>query len=1000
MNRDVEARPPNPPSLEVTGLSPSGTEEAPLHSRPARSGWGVGLLCAALAFALYLPVVEGEFVFDDRKLVVENEELWRPYEGPGGEARVLLDRLGGIFRPEEAESPVRTAFRPIRFFSLRVDALTTRALENFDPNTGEPGTEVFHLHNILLHALNTLLLVLIVRTIAPRGPLWAAPFLGLLFAAHPIQTESVAYISGRRDVLFLFHYLLAVLLYLRGRESGGWGRGLLIAAIAWCALATKEMAASLPVTLLLLEGLAEPARGDRPGVRRVLDRLPLLLPTFVATSLFVFILLGSQNPGGGSDWWGGSPLSAFLTSGRAILSYVRLFLLPYPLSVDHSFDAFPPSTGWLEPASSLLAWIGIAGSILAAFLLRRRNPLTSISVLLFLVTIAPVAQWIPHPERFAEHHLYLPSIALLMVGAGALGSFVRRSPDLALAAGALLLLVAGGVTVDRLADWRSPYALWRSAAEVHPRCARAHFGWGNSAWQLQPPRPDEAVLALGRAAELWAPVARDSLQQGYYLQTLQIRAGILATSESPEDLEIAVGHLTALLEELDTDGTPVAEQPLVWTELMKLRTRRGEEALALECARRLVALDAPDPLRVQASLLIAAHLAEGGDLPAAEEALVDTLASTEDPRALAAIWYQVGVLRQGQELWAAAREAFERAAERIGPTGNRASALYKAAECRMILRDVAGARALLEEILDGDPKHLPALLSLGEVVLGQGELSEAERIFETILTVVPDEERARQGLAQARARQRAREEQATGGADPSRVSALLMLHERLLAEGRLADATQALIKAERNAEGPQERGRRIELRHAIARLLVRRSVEAERAGEETERDARLEEASGWYERHREVATPLERESAAVEAAEVSRRLSGPATALAVLAGEYEAGVRGERILRSLAGLSQRSEDPAAIERWVTLYQEAVGAPSAEGGDAKGPDRPSPSAGERNGDGANGDSAEGDGAEEESAEEESAEGESAEGIPGEEDRAEPATGPSVGEGQGP
>lgn len=899
------------------------------------------LLAGVVAFCIYLPVRDGDYVFDDRKLIIGNEELLRPNEGLGDELGVVLRGLGGLFRAEEADASVRTAFRPVRFASLRLDVRITRALGIPDRADGIPSPLVFHLHNALLHALNTILLGLLVVQLRPRIPVWFPALFALAFALHPVQTESVAYMTGRRDVLFSAFFLLALLVYAGGRRDGGWGRGLVIALLTWLALGAKEMAVTLPVVLVLLEGFGESQPGDRPGFRRVIDRLPLWAPSLAAALVFAGFLLTGHNPGGGTGYWGGSPWTAFWSSARAGLEYLWLLVWPHPLTVDYSFDAFPASRGPFAPLTGALSLACIAGALAFAWFRRRRHPELATAIVLFPVLLAPVAQWIPHPERFAEHNLYLPSIAFLVTAAVLLRVAWRNARELTVGAIGLVLLVWGALAVDRLDAWAGPYPLWRSAAEAHPRCARAHVGWGNAAQQRG--RSAEAVAALGTAVELLRPVEREPLQQGYYQQALRIRAGILAASPPEEDRAVARAHLETLLGEVDTDGTPLDRDPVIWMELLKVREALGDRGAALAAAERLRELDAAGELRrfdtqeepgridatsailLQADLFVAGARAEAGDPAAAEEVLIEAMRRASTARERALVWFQIGVHRQRQERWAEALDAFERAETEIGPEGRRSSALYEQAECLLNLSRIGAARAALEEILADDPGHLPAMLSLAEIQLGAGEHESARDLFAAVLGEVSDEPRAVQGLRQALARIAMEETPAAPSADPTRITALTMLADRMEAEEKWLEAYTALEKAESLAEGPTQRERRLALRLRLARLCVRRGYLASREGEEDFAIAQLEEGARWYGRVRELASPEERGEAALGAADLARILSGPAAARAILEAEYAAGVEEPRLLPTLGGLAEQDGDPEAAARW---YRAARDDPSA------------------------------------------------------------------------
>jgi len=887
----------------------------------------LALSVALVAFSVYLPVRHGEFVFDDRKLIVENTELLRPAGSFSSEISHVAKRMFGIFEAE-IDDEVRHSFRPIRFASLRFDVLLTRALQE-EPESQALSPIVFHLHNAVLHGLNALLVAVLVSLLIPRGPIWLPATIAFAFALHPIQTESVAYISGRRDVLFLFFYLIALVLYTSARRNGSWGIGFLLAVVTWLALGAKEMSATLPVSMLLLEGIADRQPGDRIGLKRVLDRVPLWIPSFLTVIVFATYLLLRQNPGGGSEWWGGTPLAAACTSSRAVFYYIRLLLVPYPLSVDYSFDAFSSSSGLLSPWTGAASLIVSLSILIFAWKRRVSSPELSASIALFYVTLSPVSQLIPHPERFAEHHIYLPILPWLAVCTLLLKPLFQRSPERCFAGLGVLFLIYGGLTSGRLDSWSGPYNLWKSAAETHPRCARAHFGWGNAAQTAG--RSAEAVRALGMAISILEPIDRDSLQHGYYLQALQIRAGVLSSSSLEADLSMARDHLNTLLDSVDTDGSPVAKEPRIWLDLLKVEERLGNRQRALDAARQIQRLDANSSITLEARLFEAAVLASEENVGDSQELLLAAMQNASSDRQKARVWYQIGVLHAEQDEWSEALIAFDRSAAVIDTAGRRTSALYKSAEALMHLGKPREARDRLEEVLQDDATHLPALLSLGEIVMGSGELEQAIRVFETVLSVVPNDQRARRGLRQARARLRMRGDQTVPAVDPTRVTALIMLADRKEAEGELFDAIQALVKAERQCEGPSERERRIALHLRIARLHVRASLKASR---ESENDssvviAQLELALDRYQKIRDQADPSQRIDAAIEAADLTRRLFGSKGAYSLLLEEYEAGVVGVKMLLVLGGMAEMIPDHDSALSW---YRLVLGTPDASEGE--------------------------------------------------------------------
>ncbi|MCZ6691151.1 MAG: hypothetical protein O7H41_16305, partial [Planctomycetota bacterium] len=169
----------------------------------------------ATVILLYANSLANDYIFDDIKVIQENESI-RSFSAAAG----IFRNVFGYTPLEVKGNRIDPSYRPIRFLSYATDYAITRVLfGEFEPN--RPPPLIFHLTNILLHAACAGLVFFLARKILPAdGP--GPALVALLFAAHPLQTEAVTYLSGRRDVLFTFFYLLGALTYLRYRETGRW----------------------------------------------------------------------------------------------------------------------------------------------------------------------------------------------------------------------------------------------------------------------------------------------------------------------------------------------------------------------------------------------------------------------------------------------------------------------------------------------------------------------------------------------------------------------------------------------------------------------------------------------------------------------------------------------------------------------------------------------------------------------------------------------------------
>ena len=435
------------------------SESAPVWLRPLP----VLVLLGVLTFLVYLNSLQNEFVFDDLGLIVRSSKI--------KDLRNLPKILG---------VDGRAAYRPIRTASHAIDY----ALFGLNPAG-------FRAVNIALHVLNGTLLFFLFRTLLgnPRPALLAA----MLFVVHPIQTESVAYISGRRDLLFAVFYLAGFACYVRYRETDR-VRYLFLAGFAYLlSLLSKEMAISLPLLCLCYDVVRSiPAAGNSPlsplravaeGVRTAVRRHTLLYAAGTAGLLFlVWYYVYRLNPSQQREMYGGGLGPTLMTSARIVVHYLKLLIFPVTLSADYSYNAFPVSRSLGDPRA--LFALAILGAV--AWGLLRLLPSArwaAFGGLWFFVTLLPVSQIIPHHEMMAEHYLYLPSAGIFLTVGVLLERRLARQPHQVAIATAFLLVVVllSARTVIRNRDWRDSETLWTKTVQTAPESARVHINVGELA---------------------------------------------------------------------------------------------------------------------------------------------------------------------------------------------------------------------------------------------------------------------------------------------------------------------------------------------------------------------------------------------------------------------------------------------------------------------------------------------------------------------------------------
>jgi tetratricopeptide (TPR) repeat protein len=477
-----------PPGRRLLGPNGVGQDD-PEPPRSDRPRLGVLRRVAADAFLVVLVAVvyasslEGGFVFDDRLLVVDNEMVAVP---PWD--------LVTLFGPSEGG---KIGYRPLRTLSYMIDYRLAGGLEPW----------AFHLSNLVYHALVVLVLHALAR--ATLGPTVGALFAAAAFAVHPLGSEAVAYVSGRRDLLCALFGLLSLrawwaFLDRRGRGEGRARVALVLAFVAGvAALGAKETALVLPILAGLL-AVAHARRDPRAAAPYSLGALARVAVAvlFVAVVLYPdrFVLAWERLKLGPL-----APQPAL--SLRVLGQYLSLAVWPATLLADYRHGAFALPTAPLDGPAAL-AGAALALVLAAGAVLLWRGHVAGAGLLWFVVALAPVAQVVPYAEVLSEHNAYLPLAGLCLAAGEGLDRMVRWRRRIALALAAVGVFALGGRTAVRSADWRDEVTLWTATVAAAPTSLRAHYNLGIA--HRRDGRWTEAAAAFERALAI-DPKDTDSL---------------------------------------------------------------------------------------------------------------------------------------------------------------------------------------------------------------------------------------------------------------------------------------------------------------------------------------------------------------------------------------------------------------------------------------------------------------------------------------------------------
>jgi tetratricopeptide (TPR) repeat protein len=407
-----------------------------------------------LTAAAYLPATTGAFVWDDDDYLAKYE----PLRAPDGLRRIWLDPGAS---PQYYPFVFTTFWAEYRLWDLRPAG--------------------FHTVNILLHGVNAILLWRVLRRLAVPGAWLGAA----LWALHPVNVESVAWVQERKNVLSGLFYFAAVLAYLHfspprpAEPQAGlrrWGWYMLALVFGVCALLSKTATCTLPAALFLLACWQH----GRGAWRDLVALLPLFAAC-VALGL-VTIWVEKNHVGAEGKEWALTAGQRFLLAGRALWFYLGKLL--WPASLVFIYPRWEIDTGvwwqWLFPLAALLLTVGL----LAARRWLGAGPL--VAWLFFAGTLAPVLGafnvFFFRYSFVADHFQYLASAAPLALAAALLSRAAEpfRVPLWRpVAAAAALLLVLGVLTWRQAGEYQDPERIWTETLRHHPDCWLAHYDLGS-----------------------------------------------------------------------------------------------------------------------------------------------------------------------------------------------------------------------------------------------------------------------------------------------------------------------------------------------------------------------------------------------------------------------------------------------------------------------------------------------------------------------------------------
>ncbi len=482
-----------------------------LFSSPEKRNLVLGLLLVVATLALYNPVIHHPFVnFDDDRYVTDNIHV---------RAGLHWETVKWAFTTFDEAN-----WHPLTWLSHALDC------QLFGQNPAG-----HHYINVLIHALNAVLLFwMLWRATGSTGRSW---MVAALFALHPINVESVAWVAERKTVLSMLFLLLALGAYAWYARKPAIGRYLTVAALFACGLMAKPMVITFPFLLLLWDYW--PLQRAQNFVKLALEKVPLL----ALSAASAVVTMKAQRAGNAVASMLEYPLS--MRMENATLSYVRYggkALWPSALSPQYPYP------------EGLLKWQAIGACVfllvitVLIFTAGRKRRYLAVGWFWFLGALVPMIGLVQvGSQAMADRYAYLPFVGLFVLICWGLTDLAgdKAASNIALAVVSCIALAAlSAVTFRQIGYWNDNVTLWSHAVAVMQGSFIAEDNLGGAL--LTEGKENEAMPHFRAAAALDSidPMSRLNLaayaqRQGHPQEAIDQYAKVLTMTRDPR---LQFGH--------------------------------------------------------------------------------------------------------------------------------------------------------------------------------------------------------------------------------------------------------------------------------------------------------------------------------------------------------------------------------------------------------------------------------------------------------------------------
>ncbi|MES2838503.1 MAG: tetratricopeptide repeat protein [Bacteroidota bacterium] len=473
-----------------------------------------------LGLVIYLPTINYEYTNWDDLEYITNNNLVKDF---------TLSKIPEIF-----SSYVMGNYHPLTILSFALEV-------NF---FGESAS-VMHVTNFSFHILNSILLLFLLKKINLN---WLFCFFpALLFLAHPLHVESVAWISERKDVLYCFFFLLSCIYYFDFKQSAKKSKYYLSILFFVFSLLSKGQAVVLPLVLICLEVI----KTNKFNFKElVINKIPF----FILSLVFGVIAIKAQ---AAVDIIGSPNKLSFVEQIviglNGLFFYIKSTFLPFKLSTLYSYPLTISSLFYIKALIALL----LIGFVIVKFK-SEKNIL--FSFILFFVAVFPVLQFLPVGNAvYADRYYYVPSIGLFLFLSFLLSKYaIKLKTTTLFSLTFVFCLLLSAISFSQVKVWKNSFTLWEQVRVNYPETPSAWYNTGNYFLKAKTPNYKEALPYFEKSTQLKSnyPKAYNNLgvcyyNLGDYNKALKAYKSAYSLDSNQADITLNVGKANDMLAKYD-----------------------------------------------------------------------------------------------------------------------------------------------------------------------------------------------------------------------------------------------------------------------------------------------------------------------------------------------------------------------------------------------------------------------------------------------------------------